>query len=208
MGRNGFRQQAETGRKERLRSMETELKNVQMAGRISQMMMKQMMENTQGLQQDLGRALNLINELQYKILAIQNVSGLDLSKLNEVANVQRLKDFNEASDKEDLNGNFTVGDLVQQDSTVILTSVTENPDNNIFRSRLKLADCQVKDLIEGFMGRPAGAKIITTLNGVEHEIELLGVRNPPAKVESVPDQNLVMANPAVNTEPEANALAN
>lgn len=175
----GFRQPAEAGRKERLRAMETELKNMQMSQRISQMLMKQMMESTQAMQQDLGRALGLINEMQYKQLAVQSVANLDVAKLNEVANTFRLKDFNEASAREDVQGNFTISDLVQEDSTIIITSKTEEVDRGIFRSRIKLADCGVKDLIDGFMGRDVGAKIITKLNGIEHEIELLAIRNPP-----------------------------
>lgn len=202
----GFRQQAEVGRKERLRSMEAELKNSQMSARISQMLMKQLMDSVQNMQQDLGRALGLINELQYKILACQQVANLDVAKLNDVANGLRLKDFNEASDREDAAGEFTVGDLVQEDSTIIITSKTEDLDKGIFRSRIKLSECGVKDLIDGFMFRDVGAKIITKLNGVEHEIELLAIRNPPpqAKVEQTTDAPVPTL---VETPPTAEASA-
>jgi len=185
----GFRQTAEVSRKERLRSMEAELKNLQMSSRISQMLLKQMMDSTQNMQQDLGRALGLINEMQYKVLAVQQVAGLDVNKLNDIANGLRLKDFDDASAREDAEGNFSVGDVVEEDSTVIITSKTENVDKGIFRSRIKLSECGVKDLIDGFMGRPVGAKILTKLNGDEHEIELLAIRNPPpvAEVEQASD---------------------
>jgi|ERR1051325_332807 hypothetical protein len=181
----GFRQQAETSRKERLRSMEAELKNSQMSQRISQMLLKQLMDNQQNMQQDLGRALGLINEMQYKLLAYQQVANLDVAKLNDVANGLRLKDFNDASNREDQEGGFTEGDVVTEDSTVVITSTTENVDKGIFRSRIKLSECGVKDLIDGFMGRPVGAKIITKLNGEEHTVELLAIRNPPP-AETVP----------------------
>ena|ERR1035437_838599 len=175
----GFRQQAQSSRKERLRSTETELKNLQMAGRISQMMTQQIMQNMQNMQQDLGRALGLINEMQYKVLAVQKISNLDVSQLNDVANQLRLNDFNEASDKEDVENGFTVGTLVTDTSTVILTSKTDaGPDSGIFRSRIELAKCGVPDLIQAFMGREVGAKAIIKLNGVDHEVELLGVRQP------------------------------
>lgn len=176
----GFRQQPQSSRKERLRATETEMKNLQMAGRISQMMLQQLMQNMQNMSQDLGKALGLVNELQYKILAVQKVANLDVAQLNGIANEMRLKDFNEASDKEDQTGNFTIGDTVDENSTVILTSKTEDPDRGIFRSRIHLSQCGVPDLIKAFMGRPAGAKALVNLNGVEHEIELLGIRQPPA----------------------------
>jgi len=197
----GFRQPQQDTRKERLRSMEAELKNLQMSARISQMLMKQMMDSTQAMQQDLGRALNLINELQYKILAVQSVGGLDLNALADVANGLRLKDFNEASDNEDKAAGFTVGDLVQADSTIIITSKTEGEDRGIFRSRIALAECGVKDLQEGFLGRDVGSKIITTLNGVEHTVELLAIRNPPpvAAVEQTSDAPALSVVPAEET---------
>lgn len=178
MGGNGFRQQAKPGRKERLRNMDTELQNLQMASRISQMMTQQLMQNLKNMHEDVSRALGLINELQYKILAVQKVSGLDIKQLNEVANEMRLSDFCDASDKEDEKEGFTISTVVDEQSTVILTSTTEN-DQGIFRSRIKLAECGVPDLIKAFMGREVGAKAIVQLNGVDHEVELLGVRQPP-----------------------------
>jgi hypothetical protein len=176
---SGFRQQPQDSRKERLRNIEAELKNMAMAARVSQMMTQQMMQNMQNMSQDLGRALGLINELQYKLLAIQKVSGLDVSALGAVSDELRLKDFQEASDKEDAEQNFTVGTAVNQDSTVILTSTTENLDKGIFRSKIKLAECGVPDLIKGLMDREVGAKVIVQLNGAEHTVELLGIRQPP-----------------------------
>lgn len=175
----GFRQQPQDSRKERLRSLETELKNMQMAMRISQMMLQQSMQNMQGMKQDLGAAMGLINELQYKILGVQRLTGLDSAQLAAIADELRLKDFNEASDKEDAEQGFTVGTVVDQDSTVILTSKTEGSDKGIFRSKIKLSECGVPDLIKAFEGREVGAKAIVQLNGVEHEVELLAIRQPP-----------------------------
>lgn len=175
---NGFRQSAQPGRKERLKQLDTRLANVEMASRISQMLVQQLMQSSKHIQEDLGRALGLLNEMQYKLLAIQEASGLDLVKLNEIANTKRLKDFNEASDREDVDNGFTVGDKVEANSTVILTSKTDEVDRGIFRSRIELAKCGVPDLISAFMGREVGARALVKLNGVDHEVELLGVRQP------------------------------
>jgi hypothetical protein len=189
----GFKQQPQPSRKDTIRTLEAEIKNMQMALRISQMMTQQMMQNQQGVQQDLGRALGLINELQYKILAVQNLTGLDVTKLGALTDELRLKDFNEASDKEDIADGFTIGTTVQEDSTVILTSKTiaqdgkESTDGGIFRSRIKLAEAGVPDLIKAFTGREVGARAIVKLNGQDHEVELLGIRQPP-KAEAVPQQ--------------------
>lgn len=186
--RNGFRAQAQGSKKDKLRSLEAEIKNMQMSLRISQMMTQQLLQNGQNMSQDLGRALGLINELQYKILAVQKTANLDNAELARIADELRLKDFNEASDKEDAEEGFTVGTTVDKDSTVILTSTTDELDKGIFRSRIKLAECGVKDLIDAFMGREVGAKAIVKLNGVDHTVELLAVRQPP-KAEPVPQVN-------------------
>src|ERR1035437_7331650 len=102
----GFRSPAESSKKEQLRELKTELANVQMAGRISQMMTQQIMQNNKTMAEDLGRALGLINELQYKLLAVQEVANLDTAALTGVASTLRVKDFNEASDREDTKEGF------------------------------------------------------------------------------------------------------
>lgn len=181
----GFRQQPNDSRKERLRGLETELQNMQMAGRISQMMLQQAMKNMQAMQQDLGSAMGLINELQYKILGVQRLTGLDNGQLAVIADELRLKDFNEASDKEDAKEGFTKGIAVDNDSTVIITSTTKEVDKGIFRSKIKLAECGVPDLIKALEGKEVGTKALVQLNGVEHEVELLSVLQPP-KSEPVP----------------------
>lgn len=176
----GFRQQPQSSRKERLHELDVRLKNLEMASRISQMMTQQLMQNLKPMHEDLTRMTGLIQELQYKVLAAQKVANLDLDSLNAVANEMRLADFNEASDREDLEKGFTVGQTVDEQSTVVLTSTTEEKDRGIFRSRLKLSECGVPDLIKAFMGREVGAKAIVSLNGLDHEVELLAIRQPIA----------------------------
>jgi hypothetical protein len=177
--KNGFRQQPQSNRKEKLANLDTRLANLEMSSRISQMMTQQLMQNMRNMQEDLGRSLGIISELQYKILAVQEASGLDLTQLNAIANGKRLKDFDEASDREDADKGFTVGTAVDDKSTVIITSKTEGgADAGIFRSRIELARCGVPDLITAFTGREVGAKALIKLNGVEHEVELLAIRQP------------------------------
>lgn len=201
-GKKGFRQKPQANRKERLTQLEQRLGQLEMASRISQMMTQQLMNNMKHMQQDIGRALGLLNETQYKLLAMQSVSGLDVAAMNEVSNRLRLTDFNEASDKEDAQGNFSVGDTVEKESTIILTSTTENVDQGIFRSRIKLAECGVPELINALAGAQVGAKATVSLNGIEHAIELLGIRNP-APVATVGQDSQVSENAdaTATTEP-------
>ena len=176
----GFRSPAESSKKEQLRELKTELANVQMAGRISQMMTQQIMQNNKTMAEDLGRALGLINELQYKLLAVQEVANIDTAALTGVAETLRVNDFNEASDGEDTKEGFTLATAVSPDSTVILTSEATD-GKGIFRSRIKLADCGVPTLITELAGKSVGDKVTVALNGVDHVIELLGIRNPKSE---------------------------
>lgn len=183
----GVKQDPKPTKTEQLESLSKELQNMQMAGRVTQMMVQQMMQNMQNVSQDLGKAFATINELQYKILAMQSVGGFDMKAMQAKAEELRLNDFVEASDAEDTQGNFTSSDKVQDDSTVIITSSTPD-DTGIFRSRIKLAECGVPALIQGLTGQTIGTKVTCKLNGADHTVELLGVRNPPpAKVEPQSD---------------------
>jgi len=182
---NGFRQPAEASRKEQLRALATELKNTQAAQRISQMMLQQMIQNNQNISYDLGKALTMISELQYKFLAVQKVANLDDSAIQAAADTLRLQDFNDTSAKEDTDKGYTVGDIVKEDSIVILTSVSAEPDKSIFRSKIGLKEANVPELTKGLLGREVGAKVVLDLGGTQHTVELLGIRYPaPAPVEN------------------------
>lgn len=186
----GFRQQPEPSKKDKLRAIETEFQNSQMAMRISQLMTKQLMENQQKVQQDVDNAFGLLNELQYRVLAIQELTGVDMSALNSIVETLRLKDFTEVSDKEDTQKGLVDGTIVNADSTVILTSSTASPDKGIFRSKIKLSECGVQGLIDGLMGKTVGTKVDVTLNGVNHTVELLAIKQP-SNVDTSTTENTV-----------------
>ena len=175
---NGFRQQPKSSTKDKFQSFEVELKNSQMASRVTQMMVQQILQNNKSMGADISKLFQMFNELQYKVLAYQEITGADQAKLQEVATRLRLKDFNEASDSEDAAQGFTVVDTVTEDSTVLLTSTTQGTDQGIFRSRVKLTDTGSPELIQGLMGKTVGTKVSVKLNGIDHEVELLGVRQP------------------------------
>jgi len=179
----GFRTPAQPSAKVQLRQVQTELQNSNMASRVSQMMMKAMATNVKSMSQDLGSALNQLYELQYKYTALQKYLNVDTAKLNTIANEQRLSDFNEASlkadDKDGLEAVSTVGD----DSTVVLTSTATDEtgnDRGIFRSRIKLSESGVPDLIKALTGKSVGDKVNVKLNEIDHVVELLAITAPKA----------------------------
>lgn len=178
---NGFRSQPQPTKKEQQRKMEVELQNLQMSTRVSQLMIQQLMQSVSGMRDDLNKAMNHLYELQYKYLAVQRHLNLDVDALNKIANDQRLKDFEEAAAKADAQENLEVADVVSEESTVVITSVAldaNGEDKGIFRSRFKLSESGIPDLNSSLLGKRPGDKVKVTLNGLQHEVELLAVRNP------------------------------
>lgn len=180
----GVMEEPKKSKTEMIQALAKEVENQKMAGRVTQMMVQQLMQNMQNMTQDLGKAFGTLNELQYKVLAMQSVGNFDLTAMTKKADELRLNDFIEASDAEDKTGNFTVAEKVQEDSTVIVTS-TAADNAGIFRSRIKLAECGVPALTQGLAGKNVGTKVGCKLNGVDHVVELLAIRNPPPPVVSI-----------------------
>lgn len=177
----GFRVPPQASKKDQLSELKTELTNLQMAGRISQMMTQQLLQNVKTMSNDLGSALNQVYELQYKLDAVTRNLNLDPKALNDLANEQRLVDFNNASVKEDSKENLEDASSVGPDSTIIISSVAKDEQGNdrgIFRSRLKLSESGVPDLIKELQGKVVGDKVQAKLNGFDHTVELLAIRNP------------------------------
>lgn len=179
--KNGFRTPPQSSKKDLQRQLSTEVENTSMAVRLTQMMVQQLLENNKAMQTDLNQAIGQLTELQYKVLALQDILNIDLNQMANVVNGRRLNDFEDAASRQDLKENLTVSDIVTDDSTVIITSKAKDASNNesgIFRSRLKLTECGVPTLVEGLSGKTVGTKVAVQLNGVEHEVELLAIRTP------------------------------
>jgi hypothetical protein len=187
MSNNGFRVQPQASKKDKLRELETYVSNLTAASRITQAMIQQLLQNNKNMGEDLNKAMGMLNELQYKILAMQKLSPVSALKVAEEVELLKLNDFNEASDKEDAQKGYTVLDTVEDSSNiVILTSTTSSiPDKGIFRSKITLSEAGVPDLVSGLIGKPVGTKVSVRLNGEEHLVELLGVRKPPAVAEPI-----------------------
>lgn len=191
----GQRLATQSTKKEKFRAMETQVQNLEMALRINQMMVQQLMQRVKDLGNNVGQNVGQLGELRYRLLAYQQLANLPLDQVNTIAAELRLKDFNEFSDKENEKEGYTPGTTVNEDSIVIVTSTTDEPnDAGIFRSKLKLAECGVPDLIKAFSGREVGAKAIVELNGISHTVELLSIFQPPkvVAVESTPAPTLTV----------------
>ena len=184
---NGFRTAASASKKDLIKSTQTEVKNLQMAVRLNQMMTQQVIQQFQATNKDVTNAINVMNDLQYRTLAMLEVLGVDTVKLDEAADRLKLIDYNSASDKEDAAKQYVVGDIVKADSIVTITSDAEG-DKGIFRSKFKLSEAQNPDLQMALEGLKVGDRTKITFTGVEHDITVLAIREetlPAATVEDL-----------------------
>lgn len=180
--KNGFRDAAAGSKKEQLKQLQIEVKNMQMAQRISQMMHQQLINKLTALDQDMNRAMNLLNDLQYRTLATIELEAIDREELDTIADGMKLKDYNQASDNEDVQKNYSVADVVVADSICIITSEAAD-DKGIFRSKFKLSDSGLPDLQAALLGKKVGERALVKIGEIEHDIEVVGIRTaPPAPI--------------------------
>lgn len=165
------------------KSKEDKLREISIATRASQLMIQQLMQNIKAMSDDLTKAFNQIYDMQYRLLALQKHLDVDVESLNAIANEMRLRHFEEAAAKADLNEGLETADVATEDSTVIITSVAKDEsgeDHGIFRSRIKLSETGVPDLISALTGKRVGDKAVVKLNGLDHEITLLSIKRSKA----------------------------
>ena len=182
----GFRIPQQLYKNESVQLLNKELQNMKMASRVTQMMIQQLMQNFKNLSDDFGNVATQMYELQYNFSAVKKHLNLDENTLTQIANVQRLKDFDEAAEKEDKKENLEPALLVGDESTVSIRSTAfdaNGVDKGIFRSRIKLSESGVPALIAALKNRVAGDKVTVQLNGLDHEVELLSIRDPKKTTE-------------------------
>jgi TolA-binding protein len=182
MNLNGKRQPKQSGTKQKLKELETQLTNSEMATRISQMMIKQMLDQFQGLRRDLDNTMGILNDFQYRTQAMMQLGNFDIDELNKLAEQFKLKDYMKASDAEDEAKGFTVDNdgVVDEKSVVIITSTTNgDEDRGIFRSKFSMDECQTETLREQLLGKKVGDVVTEEINGDTHEITILELRRQP-----------------------------
>jgi len=178
MNLNGKKQSKAKSTKQEIQELKVALQNSEMATRISQMMLKQILEQFQGLRVDVDNSMGILNDFQYRTQAMLELGSFDLDKLNEVAEGLKLTDYMSASDAEDLAKGYELDDgVVTEESILIITSTTNgDEDKGIFRSKFPFNECQTETLKESLLGKKLGDKFLEEINGDSHEIEIVGLR--------------------------------
>lgn len=173
---------------DRIEKLEKEVANLNMAIRISQMLLKQLMEQMQPVQQELRATTGMVNDFQYRTLALQSTLGVDLVALKTKADELKLNDWNQASDKDDEANGFTKADTAtSSEDTVIISSVVAGKDDaGIFRSKVVLGQTGNQQLVEGLLNKAVGTVVDVKIGEDVHTVTLLAVRVAPVAVVEAP----------------------
>lgn len=172
----------------RVAELERELANLTMAVRVSQALIKQFMEQLRPIQDDMTRFYSVLNDTQYRTNALlTSIPGVSKEQIASLADQLKLVDWQASSDKDDAVRGLVPADVASSpEDTVIITSTTpnESEDKGIFRSKSPLKDITNQDIVNGFLNKPIGTKVETTINGSLHVVELLAVRTSSANASS------------------------
>ena len=160
-----------------LNEFQAMFQNLQMAVRMMQMTLGKLSETTIKLDNDVSRAMGVLNDLQYRTLAMMELGQFDKSRLDEIADRMKKEDFDKASTLEDLKKNFVPAEVTDVECDVVLTSFCKADEaKSIFRSRITLSDITDTTLRDKFIGLKVGDVTAMTLLGQDHAVEVLGIR--------------------------------
>lgn len=187
-------QKQKPSKKETMKSLIKHVENLSMAVRILQMTVKQSMQGFEKMDQDIGNSMGLLSDLQYRTRAMLEVGDFDVDLVDQKADELKSQEFDKASAEDDKAKGYTAAndkELAEED-VVIMTSTTEGGDDKgIFRSKMKVSDIQDPIIKKKLLGTKVGDKVTVPINGLEHEVEILGIRETPP----VPEQPLVEVAP-------------
>lgn len=163
---------------QKIKDLEKHIENISMALRVNQMLLKKVIDQIQPMQLELKSNTGILNDFQYRILGLQKCLPVDVQELSAAVDELKLKDWQEASDKDDISNNLKSTDVVSaKEDMVIITSkiLGETSEAGIFRSKVKLEEAGA-DLVEALLSKKVGESVEVKLNDKIHQITLLGVR--------------------------------
>ena len=181
MSANG-RSSSRPTKADRFEQMVKQIESLTMAVRISQMMSQKMAQQLDAMNNGISVNTSMLNDFQYRVLATQQLLGVDPAQLQVITDGMKLTDFNAESLRKDQEDKCEVSTKIESDAdTVIIKSETPDqvPDRGILRSRIRISEMNQPDLQAKLIGCEVGAKVETDLGGMRHIVEVLGIRRDP-----------------------------
>lgn len=169
---------------ERILNLEKNAETLSMGVRVSQMLLQQFTKKMNQLEERLAFVVSLNNDLQYRLLALQKTTGVDIAALQAEADKMKLEEWEKASEDDNKARNLTKADCVSdENSIVVFTSSTPDleEDKGIFRSKVSVSEIGTKEAKEVFVGKKPGDTFDIQLAGNKHRVELLEVYSQPTQ---------------------------
>jgi len=174
----GFRTPPAAKTKDKFQELQTELANSQMAVRLTQMMVKQLLDQIQNVRLDVDNTMGMLNDFQYRTLAMLELSGIAKKDIDAKADALKLADYNKASQAEDAMKGYLddSNGVVNEASVVTITSSTNgDEDRGIFRSKFPMSECLTPSIKEKLMGLKVGDSFEEQIKNDLHKITLVGL---------------------------------
>ncbi len=171
---------------DRVEALEKQLENMAMVQQIVNSALKKVMTDSAKQDEELRTALSMLNEMQYRTLAIINVADLDRCALDREANAMRALDFEDMSNADDKDNGFVDTDVIAEDSVVTITTTAKDPKESIFRSKFLIEGIKDVELKTKLIGAKVNDSFEAKIDGVDHTITILAVKKvaPVAAVAS------------------------
>jgi hypothetical protein len=176
---NGFRKPAAGAKKDKFKELDVAVKNCEMATRLSQMLIKQLLDQLQNNRLDLDNTMGMLNDFQYRTLAMLELSGIPKEQIDKRADELKLKDYSNASAQEDAAKGYLddSAGIVNENSVVTITSSTNgNEDRGIFRSKFPMSECLTPSIKEKIMGLKVGDSFEEQIKNDLHKITVVDLK--------------------------------
>lgn len=167
---------------DRLEALEKNTETLSMGVRVSQMLVKQVMERMQQTQEMLHIKSSALSDLQYRLLALQKVTGVDLALVQTEADRLKLEEWDRASKEDSAARGLVKSDEVSsKQSIVVFTSTTPDlpEDRGVFRSKVRVVELGSVPVMEAFEGKRPGDVFEVNLADQKHQVTLLEVYEEP-----------------------------
>ncbi len=183
--RKGFRNAPKPTKADQLAELQKVAETTAQSLQLTQQYLGQFVQRSQKLEQDLGMALGAINDLQYRLAAVTELTGFTEQNVTVKADTNKLADYEAQAAKADAAAGLLVGDVVTENSILTVSSIAPaDQTKNVFRSRFRVSETGSQDMISKFVGHRAGDQVEVMVGPLLHKFTIHSVREDPAPVVS------------------------
>jgi len=174
---------------EKFDALTQRVEQLEMSTRFSQMMLQQIGNTVQPIQKDISEIASRQRDLQYRLLAYQELTNISREDVDTKTKELQLVDFVDLNKKDDEEQGYLASEsgIVEDNSVIVITSETpeSNIDAGILRSKMVLSEVNNPELREALLGKKLGETTEFDLSGVKHVATILDIKIAPVVEEEI-----------------------